>query len=431
MLNVNLQSGMKSNTRTDTVRLGKGGFVVIQGKLKTGAPGSILNASGAVTLNPLTKGECQPGNVTVPVQLNSLYFTAIGGPIFADPNCPPVEGQQVKVGKGKWLETEPKPLRSASADGCTATVPQEGYAVCNLGDFDLGDSSPPTITYSLSPEPTHYDSRGNPWLNAQDLLSESTVTATFACTDPDDTPEVSDVKTCPRALPITNVGEGANQTFMSGPASDLLGNTSTTNVVLNIDKTAPLIDQPSVSPQPNNFGWNNTSPVAVAFPMPVDNLSGVNETLTRIDIDGIRTSAISGNVSGDGTHTISLIAVDIAGNIYTFNPPWVVKIDTKSPVVAITTPTNGEGFHTLTIDVSLTADDVTSGVNNNQVQCKADSGHGPAYYTAASAGGDQYKCQGIALAQGNTTITAIANDNAGNQGVSSAVVVSCPTCPPQ
>src|SRR6266478_4031843 len=92
------------------------------------------------------------------------------------------------------------------------------------------DNEPPTITAKASPAP---NAAG--WNNTN-------VTVTFTCSD-----AISGVASCPS--PQTVTAEGANQ-VISGTATDNAGNTASTSIKLNIDKTPPTISA-ATSPTPN------------------------------------------------------------------------------------------------------------------------------------------------------------------------------------
>ncbi len=142
------------------------------------------------------------------------------------------------------------------------------------------DNEPPTITAKASPAP---NAAG--WNNTN-------VTVTFACSD-----AISGIASCPSSQTVT--AEGANQ-VLSGTATDNAGNTASTSIKLNIDKTPPTISAAS-SPTPNGNGWNNSN-VTVTFTCN-DSLSGIGSCTPPV------------TVSADGANqVISGTATDIAGN---------------------------------------------------------------------------------------------------------------------
>lgn len=86
------------------------------------------------------------------------------------------------------------------------------------------DKTPPTITSSLSSPPNVFG-----WYN-------SDVVVTFTCSD-----TLSGISACPD--PVTITTEGAGQ-IATGTAVDVAGNSASTSVTINLDKTSPIITCP-------------------------------------------------------------------------------------------------------------------------------------------------------------------------------------------
>src|SRR3954467_11499907 len=117
----------------------------------------------------------------------------------------------------------------------------------------VADTTPPTITASVTPAPN-----ANGWQRAN-------VTVRFTCADTGG----SGVASCPAAVIVKT--DGANQ-VISGTARDKAGNTASTSVTLNIDKTAPVVTA-TRAPDAARGGWS-TTPVIVTF-QASDALSGI------------------------------------------------------------------------------------------------------------------------------------------------------------
>ena len=117
-----------------------------------------------------------------------------------------------------------------ATDGITPSA--SGTATDKAGNVSLPasfgpiqiDKTPPTITATLSSSP---NAAG--WHN-------SNVTVTFTCSD-----SGSGIATCPNPVTVTTEGNGQ---VITGTAIDKAGNTATTSVTINLDKTPPTLTCP-------------------------------------------------------------------------------------------------------------------------------------------------------------------------------------------
>lgn len=233
------------------------------------------------------------------------------------------------------------------------------------------DNDPPTITAAVSPAP---NAAG--WNN-------SNVTVTFTCND-----ATSGVASCPP--PQTLTSDGANQ-VVSGTATDKAGNTASTSVTVNLDKTPPGITA-AASPGPNTAGWNNT-PVTVTF--------ACNDATS-----GIASCPQAQTVTADGgNQIISGTAKDVAGN--TASASVTVNLDQTPPSItaAVSPAPNAAGWNNTNPTITFTCSDATSGIAN----C-------PAPQTVSTEGANQ-------------TIAGTAVDIAGNQA-STSVTIKLDKTPP-
>jgi len=179
-----------------------------------------------------------------------------------------------------------------------------GSATVNLTVQNIADTTP-TITATISP-----DANAAGWHNSDVIVN-------FTCNDAD-----GDITSCP--TPVTVTTEGATQTII-GTVNDSAGNSASTSVTLNIDKTPPAITS-GVSQFPNAAGWNN-SDVTSTF-ICLDSLSGMASCTMPIV-----TSTEAANQTITGT------AVDLAGNVSTDS--FVLNIDKTAPSIQINEPLEG------------------------------------------------------------------------------------------
>ncbi len=130
---------------------------------------------------------------------------------------------------------------------------QNGESVMSTSVDSIVDKTLPVIKGTLSLQPNQ-----NGWYN-------SDVTATFTCED-----SVSGIQSC--ASPVTVGVEGANLAI-SGNALDRAGNTATTSLSINIDKTLPTISNLVMTP--TRFSAAPGPKVVNLTANGVDSLSGV------------------------------------------------------------------------------------------------------------------------------------------------------------
>jgi len=173
------------------------------------------------------------------------------------------------------------------------------------------DNDPPVATASISPPP---NAAG--WSN-------SDVTVSFTCSD-----TTSGVALCP--APITVRTEGANQ-VVSAIATDLADNTTTASVIVNVDKTPPIVAG-TIDPPPDAAGWNSSS-VTVTFTCS-DALSGVASCSSPVAVttEGANQVITGRAVDAAGNAVTTSVDVNIStrffhvrnygGKCLDYGPPW-------------------------------------------------------------------------------------------------------------
>lgn len=217
------------------------------------------------------------------------------------------------------------------------------------------DNDPPTIQATVSPAP---NAAG--WNNTN-------VTVTFICGD-----ATSPVASCP--APKTVISEGANQ-VISGTATDAAGNSASTSVTLNIDKTPPVISITS----PANGATVSSSSISVSGVVS-DGLSGI----AAVTCDGILAPVQNGSFScsvtlTSGANTITTQAIDIAGNISSFTenvtfsiPPPVISSfsphSARAGGLSFTLTLNGANFSPSSIVEWNGSSRATTFVSGSQLQ---------------------------------------------------------------
>ncbi|QNX71609.1 BapA/Bap/LapF family large adhesin [Acinetobacter seifertii] len=317
-------------------------------------------------------------------------------------------------------------------DGSTATVvagPDGKWTVPNPGDLTDGQTVTATAT----------DPAGNPSLPGSAVVDAvaPTVAVTTALTN-DSTPALTGTVNDPTAkvvvtvdgvnYPATNNGDGTwtladntLPTLTDGPhtitvtATDPAGNVGTTNAVVTVDTTAPVValnDVLSNDSTPALTGTVNDPTAKVVI-----TVDGVNYPATN---NGDGTWTLADNtlpVLTDGPHTVTVTATDPAGNVGTTNA--VVTVDTTAPVVALNDVLSNDSTPALTgtvTDPSATVVVTVDGVN----------------YPATNNGDGTWTLADNTLpvlADGPHTVTVTATDPAGNVGTGSAVLTVDTTAP--
>jgi hypothetical protein len=272
---------------------------------------------------------------------------------------------------GSGVSTCPAPVAVAS-EGANQSFC--GQAIDAAGNSSLPacatvniDKTPPTITASPSPAP---NAAG--WNN-------SSVTVTFICAD-----TLSGVAACPPAQSIAT--PGANQ-IVKGTATDLAGNSASTQIPVNISEVPPQIIAVA-APLPNAAGWNNTNVVVSFTCTPAPGAAPITNCPTP---QLISTEGASIPVSGTVT--------DAAGATATASA--LIKLDKTPPTVIpnISPAPNSNGWETAPVTVSFTCSDSLSGV----ATCPAS--------TSISSDGANQPVSGSATDLAGNTTTASANVN--------------------
>ena len=237
------------------------------------------------------------------------------------------------------------------------------------------DNDLPTIVATLTPPPN-----GAGWNNTD-------VTVIFQCSD-----MTSGIASCSDPVPVTTEGGGQ---IVTGHATDMAGNTASTSVTVNLDKTPPAITAAQM-PLPNPAGWNNTE-VAVSFQCS-DMTSGIASCSDPVLVK-----------TEGGGQIVTGHATDIAGN--TASTSVTVNLDKSPPSVAITNPADGIVLDSSSVNVMGNVSDAISGIAT--VTCNGT----PVPFVSSTFSSD------VPLVRGDNPITVEATDVAGNTGHASITVI--------
>jgi len=193
--------------------------------------------------------------------------------------------------------TDPVTLSDDGTFVVTGTAVDNAGNITSINVIVSVDQVAPTIASNPSSQPNQHG-----WYNGDTTIS-------FNCSD-----NLSGIDNC--SDPVT-LSEGAGQ-IVTGTAVDQAGNSSSTSMSVDIDKTAPTIGY-SLSQSPNVSGWNNSN-VTITFSCS-DALSGVASCTDPITL------------TENGTYVVTGTAMDNAGNVISTNV--IVKISKTPPAAGI------------------------------------------------------------------------------------------------
>jgi peptidoglycan/xylan/chitin deacetylase (PgdA/CDA1 family) len=297
-----------------------------------------------------------------------------------------------------------------------------------MDDFSLSDNAPPPDTTPPTTAITCNDSGtetgcGSGWF-------KGAVSVSLAATDDTGGSGVKEIRyTTDGSDPTASSG-----TVYSGPFSvaatatvkyrafDNAGNAEAVNSqLIRIDSTAPT------STIACNAAACSTSyyKAAVAVTLSgADNTGGSGVKEIRYTADGTDPTATNGSLYGGAfsvpsTTTVKYRAFDNAGNAGTINTQ-LIRIDTTAPTVAITTPANNATV-TATIKVTANATDNTNGSGVAKVTYYLD---GKVLATATTPPTYSVTWNTKKSTKGTHTLTAVAQDNAGNTTTSPPITVT-------
>ncbi len=220
-------------------------------------------------------------------------------------------------------------VQAVDATGNVATASGKGAGLAAR----IPDATAPTITASISPAP-----------NASGWIDAASATVSFTCADAG---SGLDPSACPAPFKVTSEGTST----VTGTVIDQAGNATSTNVTVQLDRTAPTITA-TVSPAAGAAGWSTAS----------------SETVTFACTDagsGLALGACPGPVSvtAAGSTPVHGSVTDIAGN--TASTTVSVRIDRTAPTISATVapPPNSSGWSKgTTATVTFTCSDGLSGI---------------------------------------------------------------------
>lgn len=190
-------------------------------------------------------------------------------------------------------------------------------------------------------------------------------------------------------------------------ATDLAGNTTT------IRREVVLVPAPAVA-----FTW---PPPATLSREPTVEVRGTARGVVAVEVDGVPavlskgTFRVSGIPLDEGSNTLTAVALDRSGRRATASV--LVIRDSTPPRVAIHTPVAGSRVTSETVTVAGMVNDLIVGsVDRQEPEVRVNG-------VAAEVDNRSFLARDVPLAPGETTLTAVATDLAGNASVPVSVAV--------
>jgi hypothetical protein len=264
------------------------------------------------------------------------------------------------------------------------------------------DDVAPTLSAAVDPQP-----------NAAGW-NRTDAKVAFDCSD-----QGSGIASCPATRTVSS--EGRSQ--VTGTAVDRAGNSATATIVLDIDKTAPVV----AIREPETGFWASGSTVNVTG-------AAIDANIVTVSVNGVA-AAVSGAPPavefavpaaplGAGAEvSVAATAEDVAGNVGTAHV--LGRLDQDPPIVRITSPLSGDALRGPSTRVTGTVEDVgptTVEVNGVPALC----GRQPS--CAASEGRAVFAAD-VPVVEGSFTLKATARDGAGNLGSAEVGVLVDSTAP--
>jgi PKD repeat protein len=240
----------------------------------------------------------------------------------------------------------------------------------------------------------------------------------------------------PYSIAWNTTGASDGTHTISAVARDAAGNQTTSSPVSVTVSNAPPAD--TTPPTASITSPTNGASVSGTINVTADASDNVGVTSVQFRLDGVDAGApdtsapysIAWNTTGssDGSHSISAVARDAAGNTRTSAAVTVTvsnapPADTTPPSVSITAPANGTTVSG-TVNVTASASD---NVGVAGVQFQLDGVNAGPVLTAAPY---SIPWDTATASDGSHTISAVARDAAGNQTTAAPVTITVSNAPP-
>jgi len=387
----------------------------------------IQEYSGAAANNPvdvkaqdIAAGTTAPDNITTTPGITTVAGDLIFGAVMDDSGVNAIQAGTNFTWRssvnGADLASEDLAQGAAGAVAATWTFSSADRYLAQMVAFKplglSGDNTPPTVSITAPADGATIS--GNVSVTATASDNGGLAGVQFQL---DGTNLGAEVTAAPYSVSWNTTSATAGLHTLTAIARDAAGNRTTSSpVTVTVDNVPPMVSLTSPSNGATFSGTINVSATAsdnvgvagVQFQLDGANL-GAEVTAAPYSVSWNTTSATA------GSHTLTAIARDAAGN-RTTSSPVTVTVDNVPPAVSISSPADGA---TVSGTITLTA---AASANAGVV--------GVQYYLDGAALGTQMRSSPYSFSWDTTTVTnashvltAVARDAAGNTATSAAVAV--------
>jgi uncharacterized protein YfaP (DUF2135 family) len=313
---------------------------------------------------------------------------------------------------------------SQTADGSwtgvlNAPASEGDYSVLFIATDEVGNTAGSSTAYTVAPKPdlalsvnTLPSLLGSPSTTVSGEVANAVGDVTITVTSPAETKTLTLSENGPFSTDVA-LNEGENTVTVT--ATDADGRTASKTVSTVVDTTAPAVslNAPATSDSTDVVVSGSVTDASAIDTVELS-VNG-NAQAVSLDANGDFTTTVSLN---EGENTLTLTAVDAAGNDAQTNSTTTVELDVDAPVVTVDSPTE-----TSTSEVS-----VSGTVTDDSVVQSVDLTVGGETTTVPVASDGSYDAS-FTLADGQYTITATATDEFDNTGSASTSVLVDTTAP--
>ena len=333
----------------------------------------------------------------------------------------------------------------ASTNGGTASISVTAGAYTDAAGNTGGAGSTPSITFDTlapnAPSTPHLATASDTGISSSDGITNATTPTFTGTAEAGATVKLYEGST----LLGSTVATGGNWSItastlsagahtITATATDAAGNAgaASSGASITIDTTAPAA--PS-APLPAADVTNDTTPTftgtaEAGAKVKLYDTDGTT-LLGTTTADGSGAWAITASTLGQGTHTVTAKATDVAGNVSTVSASHGVTIDTAAPAASSTPVLDAASDTGISNSDGITAATTPTFTGTAEAGATVKLYEGATLLGSATAAGGNWSIASSLLGEGQHTVTTTVTDAAGNvSGASSGLTFTIDTTAP-